>query len=73
MSTQRNANMRAIAIDDLPEDDNRLYLFIIATTDVVVTLSSGTPFTIPAGGHWNPIPCPINDMTLTGSGTMVLG
>lgn len=70
---QRNANMRAIPVGNLSVDDNRLYLFIVATTDIVLTLNAGTPFTIPAGGHWNPTPCPINAMTLTGTGTMVVG
>lgn len=75
MSTQRNANMNALPIGNLTIDDNRLYLFIVVTADTVVTLLGGDeePFTIPAGGHWNPVPCPINAMTLAGAGTMVVG
>ena len=71
--TQRNANMKALPIGNLPTNTNRLYLFIVATTDVVVTIDSGTPFTIPAGGHWKPVPCPTNALTLTGTGTLVTG
>lgn len=71
-------NMTARAVADLPLDDSRRYLFIVAITNVVVTIydddsTAGTPFTIPADGHWAPIPAPINKITLTGTGTVTTG
>ena len=76
--SQRNANMQSIALANLPRDTKRLYLFIVPTADIVVTMynddaTAGEPFTIPLGGHWNPIPCPVNKFTFTGTGTMVTG
>lgn len=66
-------NMRSTALSDVAVDKHRRYLAVIATTTVTATISSGTPFTIEAGAVWSPIPAPINDITFTGTGTLVLG
>lgn len=68
-----NTNMRAIPVGDLPRNIHRTYLAVIATAITTVTISGGTPFSIPAGGVWAPIPAPINDMVIAGAGTIVEG
>ena len=66
-------NMTAGPIDDLPRDPSRKYLCVVATADVTVTISGGTPFTVPADTQWAPIPAPINDIAFTGTGTLITG
>jgi hypothetical protein len=77
MSINSNTNMRArdIAVEtSLPQDHHRTYLAIQAAgAAVTVTLSGGTPFTIPDGSWWGPQPAPMNDMTFTGTGTVITG
>jgi len=69
----RNTNMTAKALGALALDEHRTYLLVWAATDITVTLSSGTPFTILANTHWEPTPAPINDIAFTGTGTIVVG
>lgn len=66
-------NMKSTALQNIPFDDDRRYLAVIATTSVVVTISGGEPFTIAALGVWAPVPAPMNDIVLTGTGTLILG
>jgi hypothetical protein len=76
MSINSNTNMRAqdiAVVTSLPQDHHRTYLAIQAAGDVVVTLSGGTPFTVVGGSWWGPQPAPMNDMTFTGTGTLITG
>ena len=66
-------NMHSTALANIPQDKHRKYLAVVASTEVTVTLSSGEPFTIAAGSVWSPIPAPINDITFTGTGTLIVG
>ena len=66
-------NMRAIPLGDIPFDRHRTYLSVFATTDVLVTISGGTPFTILAETQWGPQPAPMNDIVFSGTGTLLLG
>ena len=68
-----NTNMRAIPVQAIPRDKHRTYLVLFATNDVVVTISGGTPFTVLEDTQWGPQPAPINDITFSGTGTLVLG
>ncbi len=73
MSTSfTSANMVSTPLMNLEVDKNRRYLAVVATADVTVTLSGGEPFVVVAGTVWSPIPCPINDMTLSGTGTLII-
>ena len=73
MSAFLGVNMTASPLADLAFDKDRRYLAVVATADVTVTLSGGEPFIIVAGSVWSPVPAPINDMTLVGTGTMIVG
>ena len=66
-------NMKATAIANLPFNQNRRYLAVVAIVDVTVTISGGEPFILVAGSVWSPIPAPINDIVLAGTGTMIVG
>ena len=67
-----NVNMEAATLANLPFDANRTYLFIVVTDDTNVTISGGASFLIPAGGHWNPTPAPMNAIEFdTVLGTMI--
>ena len=66
-------NMVATALQTLPQDKDRRYLAVTATTSVTVTISGGEPFTIAALGVWAPVPAPINDIVFTGTGTLIIG
>ena len=66
-------NMTAIPLGDIPRDKHRTYLSVFATTDVTVTISGGTPFTILADTQWGPQPAPMNDIEFSGTGTIILG
>ena len=66
-------NVQAIPLSPLAQDRHRTYLAVFAQTDVTVTISGGTPFTIAAGNQWGPQPAPINDIAFAGSGTIVVG
>ena len=74
MSSVRQAvNVQAIPLSNLPRDKNRTYLAVFAETDITVTISGGTPFTIPADTQWGPQPPPMNDIVFAGTGTIVVG
>lgn len=68
-----NTNMRTLPLSDLPRDKHRTYLSVFADTDVTVIISNGTSFTILEGTQWGPQPAPINDITFSGTGTIILG
>lgn len=66
-------NMTAIPLGNIPRDKHRTYLSVFATTDVTVTISGGAPFTILADTQWGPQPAPMNDIEMSGTGTIILG
>jgi hypothetical protein len=66
-------NMVATPVGNVPADNHRIYLAVVATTEITVTISGGEPFTLDAGSVWSPIPAPINDIVFTGTGTLILG
>lgn len=66
-------NMASSALKTIPQNKDRRYLAVVATTAVVVTISGGEPFELAIGGVWAPLPAPINDITFTGTGTLILG
>lgn len=66
-------NFVATPIQSLPFDPHRTYLCVIAIgSQVEITISGGTPFSIPDGEQWAPIPAPMNALTFTGSGTLIV-
>jgi len=73
MSMHQPVNVRALPLSDLPFDNKRTYLAVFAETDVTVTISGGTPFTIPADTQWGPQPAPMNAISFAGTGTVVVG
>ena len=66
-------NMVATPLMNLQRDKARAYLSLVPTSPVVVTISGGEPFTLEVGQVWGPIPAPINDITFTGTGTLIVG
>jgi hypothetical protein len=58
----------------IPRSKNRSYIAVQAAgSDIVVTISKGTPFTITNGAWWGPQPAPTNDIVFTGTGTIITG
>ena len=57
----------------MPVDKDRSYLSVICTADTSVTFSNGVAFIVKAGMVWAPIPAPINAITLSGTGTVLVG
>lgn len=72
-TTVAGINMTASALANLPRDKGRKHLTVIPTTQVTVTISNGTPFTLDVGNVWAPYPAPLNDIVFTGTGTMITG
>lgn len=54
-------------------DKDRSYLSVICTADTTVTFSNGVAFIVKAGQVLAPIPAPINAITLSGAGTILVG
>lgn len=57
----------------LPFDPHRVYLCVIAEGgDVTVTIDGAT-FTVVDSTQWAPIPAPMNEIALAGSGCVITG
>ena len=66
-------NMIATPLQALDFNPNRAYLAVVASGVVTVTISGGEPFDIQDGEVWAPIPAPMNDITFSGTGTLIVG
>lgn len=73
-----NVNLHPVTLEAgtplvLQVGKERSYLSVICTADTSVTFSNGVAFIIKAGNVWAPIPAPINAITLSGTGTVLVG
>lgn len=64
--------MKATSLQNLPFNKDRRYLAVIAASSVEITISGGQPFTLAANSVWSPVPSPINDIVMTGTGTLII-
>lgn len=76
--TYQPKNFVSTGLEDLPADQHRSYLSVVAVTPVIVTLQKPdgtdmTPFIIQEGHHWAPIPAPTNPIKFEGVGTIIRG
>lgn len=51
----------------------RNYLAYIATSDTIITISDGAPFTLKVDNVWAPAPTPINALSFQGTGILITG
>ena len=65
---------QSLAVQSLPRDQHRTYLAVFADAEgegVTVVISNGSPFIIQAGNSWGPMPAPMNDIAMSGIGTIL--
>jgi hypothetical protein len=57
----------------IPFAPDRLYLCVIATAEMTITLDTMPAFTLAAGAVWNPNVGVMNSIAFTGTGAVITG